>query len=172
MNNVAKLCATTAVVLAVVACNQQPDTHDADVAALKALETQWVQEFAAKDADKIVAHYTDDATLMPPGMAPATGKAAILAVDKEMLADPALVLKFAATRVEVAKSGDVGFTQGTYTMTMTDPGTKQVINDHGTYLTTYMKQADGSWKAVSDMQASSVPPPAPAPVAAPAKKKK
>jgi len=108
---------------------------------------------------------------MPPGMAPAAGKAAILPMVKEMLADPALALKFSATRVEVAKSGDLGFTQGTYTMTMTDPATKQVVNDHGTYLTTYMKQADGSWKAVSDMQASSVPPPMPALMAAPAKKK-
>ena len=171
MKNLAKLCAATVVVLTIVACNQTPDTHDADVAALKAGEAQWVQDFAAKDVDKVVAHYTDDATLMPPGMAPATGKAAILPMVKEMLADPALALKFSATRVEVAKSGDLGFTQGTYTMTMTDPATKQVVNDHGTYLTTYMKQADGSWKAVSDMQASSVPPPMPAPMAAPAKKK-
>lgn len=171
MKNIAKVFATTAFAFAVAACNQPADTHDADVAALKAGEAQWVQDFAAKDADKAVAHYAEDATLMPPGMAPAIGKAAILPMMKEMLADPALVLKFEATRVEVAKSGDVGFTQGTYTMTMTDPVTKQVVNDHGTYLTTYLKQADGSWKAVSDMQASSVPPAMPAPVAAPAKKK-
>ena len=171
MNNMAKFCATTVFAFTVLACNQQPDTHDADVAAIKAVEAQWVQDFAAKDVDKVASHYTDDATLMPPGMAPAAGKSAILAMDKEQLADPAFVLKFAATRVEVAKSGDLGFTQGTYTMTLTDPVTKQVIDDHGTYLTTYMKQADGSWKAVSDMQASSVAPPAPAPVAAPPKKK-
>lgn len=171
MKIIARLCLATAVSFAAVGCNQPADTHDADVAALKALETQWVQEFAAKDAEKVGAHYADDATLMPPGMAPAAGRAAILAMDKEQLADPAFALKFAATRVEVAKSGDVGFTQGTYTMSLTDPATKQVINDHGTYLTAYRKQADGSWKAVSDMQASSVPPPAPAPVAAPAKKK-
>jgi ketosteroid isomerase-like protein len=80
-----------------------------------------------------------------------------------MVADPALSLKFQASHVEVAKSGDVAFTRGSYTMTMTDPNSKQVVNDRGSYVTTYRKQADGSWKAVSDIATSEVPPPMPAP---------
>jgi len=32
-----------------------PDTHDADVQALKDNEAQWVQEYRAKDLDKLVA---------------------------------------------------------------------------------------------------------------------
>ena len=78
-----------------------------------------------------------------------------------MVSDPALSLKFHATKVEVAKSGDVAYTQGTYTLTLTDPQTKQVINDHGSYVTTYRKQPDGTWKAVADIATSEVPPPAP-----------
>jgi len=35
-------------------------------------------------------------------------------------------------------------------MTVTDPKTKQPITDKGKYLTVYMKQPDGSWKAVAD----------------------
>jgi ketosteroid isomerase-like protein len=80
-----------------------------------------------------------------------------------MVADPALSLKFHATKVEVAKSGDVDYTQGTYTMTVTDPKTKQLIHDHGSYVTTYRKQPDGTWKAVADIATSDVPPPAPPP---------
>jgi hypothetical protein len=38
-----------------------------------------------------------------------------------MAADPAISLKFQATHVEVSKGGDLAFTQGTYTMTMTNP---------------------------------------------------
>jgi len=79
MKNLAKSCAATVMVLTAVACNQTADTHDADVAAIKAGEVQWVQDYAAKDSDKAVAHYADDATLMVPGMAPAAGKAAISA---------------------------------------------------------------------------------------------
>jgi len=89
-----------------------------------------------------------------------------------MVADPAMSLKFQADRVEVAKSGDLAYTQGTYSMAMTDPATKNVVNDHGSYVTVYKKQADGSWKSVSDIVTSAVPPPAPAPPSAPGKKKR
>jgi uncharacterized protein (TIGR02246 family) len=172
MKNLSRVFAVAAIVVTMAGCNQMPDTHDADVAAIKANDVQWNQDMAAKDVDKSVSHYTDDATLMTPGGPPATGKDAIRKGFTEMYSDPAMTLKFAATRVEVAKSGELGFSQGTYTMTMTDPATKQVMTDNGSYVTGYRKQADGSWKAVSDIVTSSVPPPAPAPVAEPAKKKK
>jgi len=140
-----------------------PDTHDADVQAIKDLEAQWNRDYAARDMEKIAGYYTADATIMGPGMAPASGTGAIQEMLKGMLADPALDLKFQAGRVEVSKSGDLAFTQGTYTMSMTDPKTKKVIHDAGTYVTGYRKQADGSWKAVSDI-ATSGPAPEPAAV--------
>jgi len=161
MKRLATLCAISAMAFAMTACNQTPDTHDADVKAIQDNEAQWNQEYGAKDNDKIVAHYADDAILMVPGTPSSSGKEAIRAALKEMVADPSLSLQFHATKVEVAKSGDVAYTQGTYTMTLTDPKTKQVINDHGSYVTTYRKQPDGTWKAVADIATSEVPPPAP-----------
>jgi len=145
------------------ACNQPADTHDADVLALKDNETQWNQEYVSKDLDKLTAHYADDAVLMAPGMPVSSGKDAIQKMLKEMVADPAMSLKFQASKIEVAKSGDIAYTQGSYTMEMTDPQSKQVIHDHGSYVTTYHKQENGTWKAVADIATSSVPSPTPAP---------
>jgi ketosteroid isomerase-like protein len=97
-------------------------------------------------------------------MAPLAGKEAIRSALKQMAADPALSLKFEATRVEVASAGDSAYTQGSYTLTVTDSATKKPVNDKGSYVTVYKKQADGSWKAVSDIASSSTPPmPPPAP---------
>jgi len=93
---------------------------------------------------------------MAPGMDAMAGKNSIQTVMQRMVADPAMSLKFEATVVDVAKSGDLGYTQGTYTMTMTDPGTKQPVHDHGSYVTVFRKQADGGWKAVSDIATSAV----------------
>ena len=50
-------------------CNQAPpppapDTHDADVKAIRDLEATSVQAFAAKDVDKLVAFYADDASVL------------------------------------------------------------------------------------------------------------
>ena len=131
---------------------------DAAATAIRHNEETWNKEFEAKDAAKLVAHYAEDATLMSPGMPSAHGKAAIGKVLKDMVSDHALSLKFHATRVEVASSGDMAYSEGTYTMTMTDPATKKPMNDKGSYVTVYKKQADGSWKAVSDIATSEVPP--------------
>ncbi|HEX9200882.1 MAG TPA: SgcJ/EcaC family oxidoreductase [Acidobacteriaceae bacterium] len=166
MNRIATLCAATAVALTLIACNSTPtpapNTHDADVKAIQDYETQWVQDWASKDAAKIMAHYADDAVLMVPGGPATSGKDAIQKSLAGMLADPALSLKFQSSRVDVASSGDLGYSQGSYTLTVTDPKTKKPINDRGSYVTTYRKQADGSWKAVADIATSEVPPGPPA----------
>ncbi len=163
MKRLAALLGATAIALLATACNQSANTHDADVQALKDNEIQWNADWLSKDASKIAAHYSDDAVLMVPGGPSASGKDAILASLKQMVADPAVSLKFQASKVEVAKSGDLGYTQGTYQLTVTDPASKQVINDHGSYVTAYRKTADGTWKAASDIATSEVPPPAPPP---------
>lgn len=151
-------CAMPVVALLIFACNGAPDTHDADVKALQDNEAQWNQDWVAKDAGKLAAHYTDDAVLMVPGGPAIVGKSAIQSALQQMTADPALSLQFHPTLVEVAKSGDVAYTRGSYTLTLTDPQTKQVVNDRGSYVTGYHKQADGSWKAVSDIASSELPP--------------
>ncbi len=169
MKRLAIVCFSTAVAVMVTGCNHAPDTRDADVKALKDNEAQWVQDYAAKDADKLMAHYADDAILMVPGMKAVSGKDAIRSALGQMLSDPALSLRFEAEKVEVAKSGDLGYTQGSYTLAVTDPHTKQVVNDRGSYVTNYRKQPDGTWKAVADIVTSEIPPPAPPP--APSKKR-
>ena len=162
----AALCIFAALAL-FTSCNQAPqtqtaDNHDADIQALKDNEAQWNKDYQSKDVEKLLAHYTDDAVLMSPGSPASHGKDAIRTVLSQMVADNALTLSFAADRVEVAKSGDVAYTQGSYTITMTDPTTKKPMNDKGSYVTVYKKQADGSWKAVSDIASSGTLPAAPA----------
>ena len=77
-----------------------------------------------------------------------------------MAADPALKVDFASDRIIVAASGELASSRGHYTMTYTDPATKQPKTETGSYLTVYRKAADGSWKAVEDF---TTPGPATAP---------
>ena len=149
-----------------VACNQAPtvapappDTHDADVQAIKDTETAWAKAAAAKDADKFASYYTDDGSLLDQDMPPVNGKEAIGKMVKEIMADPNFALTFQGTRWDVAKSGDLGYAQGSYTMTVTNPKSKKASTDKGKYLTVFKKQADGTWKAVEDMISSDGPAP-------------
>jgi len=165
MKALATLCGTAVIALSMAACNPAPpatpDTHDADVKAISDTEAQANQAWATKDADKIMAFYADDAVLITPGTDPVQGKDAIRTSLKGMLADPAVSLTFQSSKVDVAKSGDLAYSEGSYKLTVTDPATHKPINDHGNYVTTFRKQADGSWKAVADIASSAVPPPMP-----------
>jgi uncharacterized protein (TIGR02246 family) len=161
MRRFAALLSVLVIALMATACNQPADTHDADVKAVKNNEAQWNQDWQSKDPDKIAAHYAGDGVLIVSGMPPTVGKDAILSAIKQMVADPAISLTFQASTVEVAKSGDLAYTQGSYKLTLTDPRTKKPINDHGSYVTVYRKNPGGLWRAVSDVAVSEVPPPAP-----------
>src|SRR5512140_751014 len=85
--------------LMVAGCSEAPapapDTRAADEKAIRDGETAWNADFAAKDADKIVGHYADAATLMSPGEPPAKGKDAIRASLNGLLTDKNLALSFA-----------------------------------------------------------------------------
>ena len=128
------------------------------MSALKETEVAWVKDAASKDVEKFVAHYTDDASVLLPNAPIFSGKDAIRGALKPILADPNFALSFSPARVDVAKSGDLGFTQGPYSMTVSDPATKAPTTEKGKYLTIYRKQTDGSWKAVEDTFMSDAPP--------------
>jgi ketosteroid isomerase-like protein len=61
-------------------------------------------------------------------------------------------INWKTTRVEMAKSGDMGCLIGTFTLTMKD-GTK----DTGKYCEVWKKQVDGKWKVATDMFSSDLP---------------
>jgi uncharacterized protein (TIGR02246 family) len=140
-------------------CKQAPpDTHDADVKAIQDVETQWNKEYAAKDADKLANHYAEDAVVMMGDSPALVGKRAVLDWMMNLLRDPAFKVSFHATKADVAKSGDLAYTQGSYTSTVSDPITKLPIDGRGSYLTVYRKQEDGTWEAVEDVISPDTPP--------------
>jgi uncharacterized protein (TIGR02246 family) len=163
----AALCAGLAAT-ALAGCQREAAKPDISgtVTALKAQEMEWNADYKAKDVAKIVAHYAPDAVLMAPGEHTAGTPEAIKTAITAMTADPALDLRFEAEKVAVAPSGDMAYTRGHFTMTATDPATKTVGTQTGSYVTIYAKQPDGSWKAVEDIATPGAQ--APAPAAAPA----
>jgi uncharacterized protein (TIGR02246 family) len=134
-----------------------PDTRAADVQAVKNVEAAWIGDVVNKDADKFVSYFAEDGSGLYPGAGILNGKAAIKAAFAPYFADPNFSLTFQSTRAMASKGGDMVYSQGTYTMTMTNPKTKKPMTDKGKYLTVYTKQADGSWKAVADTYNSDSP---------------
>lgn len=129
---------------------------------LRDLDAQWSKAAAAKDLERTIAYYSDDAIVLPPNAASAATNEAIRNVWKDLLATPGLVITWQPNRVQLAKSSEMAWVSGTYELTMTDPSGKP-INDRGKYLEVWEKQADGNWKCRADMWNSDLTASAPAP---------
>jgi uncharacterized protein (TIGR02246 family) len=133
------------------------DTYALDVQAIRDSEAAWVKAFATKDPEKAAAFYADDAASMLPDTPLMTGKTAILAGMKPELSDPNFSLVFEPTKVVIAKSGEMAYTQGRFQYTTTDPKTKKRVGQVGNYVEVYKKQADGSWKVEEDIATEETP---------------
>jgi ketosteroid isomerase-like protein len=117
---------------------------------LRDLDTQWSNAAAAKDVERTIAYYSDEAIVLPPNATKAATKEAIRNTWKDLLASPGLIISWQPTRVEVGKSADMAWVSGTYELTMNDASGKP-INDRGKYLEVWRQQADGKWKCAADM---------------------
>jgi uncharacterized protein (TIGR02246 family) len=133
-----------------------PDTRATDEKAIRDMEAAWGKEYTSKDLDKVMAHYADDASVLMTDMPIHTGKDSIRPLFKDLLADPNFALDIQTGKVEVAKSGDVAYSQGTYTFVATGPK-KKPVTEKGKYIEVYKKQADGSWKVAEDMNNADAP---------------
>jgi ketosteroid isomerase-like protein len=69
---------------------------------------------------------------------------------------PGFKITWEPTKAEFLGKGDVGYAVGRYEVRFTsDDGKPQV--ETGSYLTTWQKQKDGSWKVVSDISSPDPP---------------
>lgn len=128
---------------------------------LLALDREWSQ--ATKDMNKFISYYAPDATAHPQGMPSATGSAAIMDAFMKVSSTPGFSLQWTPVRADVSAAGDVGYTVGTYEMSMNG------ATEKGKYVAVWKKQADGTWKVKEDIfnaDAAGPPPSKPVMVAA------
>jgi len=101
-----------------------------------------------EDIDEFLTFLADDAPL-------ARGDS-IRATWEQLLSLPGFDLEWRATNVQVAEAGDMGYTIGTYELTVEQDGVSMVTV--GEYVTLWERQADGSWKVVVDCFNADGPP--------------
>ncbi len=81
---------------------------------------------------------------------PLVGRDAVAKFYGDAFANPDFQLTWEPTRAEVIGGGDLGYTVGRYQLSGRDTEGK-LVHRTGSYLTTWRKQPDGSWKVVSDV---------------------
>jgi uncharacterized protein (TIGR02246 family) len=131
------------------------DTHAADEAAIRAADATTLKAAQAKDVDRAISNYAEDAVWLPPNAPSVQGKQAIRAGWSQLLAIPGLSIDWHIEKVDISRSGDLAYTYYRYQMTI--PAQGRAITDHGKDLAVWKKQGDGSWKMVADTFNSDLP---------------
>ena len=140
------------------ACSPQqptapPDTRAADAAAIQQADADWAKAAEAKDLDKMVAPYLDDAVIFPSSGLAVVGKDNIRKFFSRIAEGPNMRFAFSNVTVDVARSGDLAEDRGSMQVTVTDKKGKTTTQT-GQYVLVYKKQADGSWKVAADTSAN------------------
>jgi uncharacterized protein (TIGR02246 family) len=117
--------------------------------ALRKLDNDWSEVCAAKDADRYMTFYDNDAMVIDFNGQITKDKDAILKSIKQSFALPGYFLAFLNESAMVATAGDLGYTTGKWDMQYNNDKGEQV-KTHGPYVVIWKRQVDGSWKAIVD----------------------
>ncbi len=115
-------------------------------------DVTWASAATNKEMDQFYASILEDAVLLAPNAPIAKGPDSF----GMLFALPAVALNWHPVSANVAGSGDLGYTYGTYELSFDGPGGERIV-DNGKYMTVWKKAADGSWKVVADMFNTSLP---------------
>jgi len=120
------------------------------IAAIEKADVAWDSASALNSVEGWLSFYTDDAIMMPPGEKVCLDKASRATSIKNMFATPGANMRFEATKTEVSKSADMGYSTGVYHFKFKDAAGKDA-QETGKFDETWKKQADGSWKCIVDI---------------------
>jgi ketosteroid isomerase-like protein len=124
--------------------------------AIRQADTNWAKAAQTKQVDAWMAYYANEAVVLPPNDQLATSQTAIRKSISDLLTLPDLSISWEPTKVEVARSEELGYSYGTYRLTYSSPDSKPVT-DRGKYLEIWKKQKDGTWKCAVDTWNSDMP---------------
>lgn len=101
--------------------------------------------------------YDEKASLFIPNAPIATGREDIRKTWAQLFGVPGFALATKTAKVDVARSGDLAYAQGTYVFTAND-AKGAPTKGRGKFVVVWKKQTDGSWKAMADIFNSGLPP--------------
>jgi len=125
--------------------------------ALLAADRAFDAATAEKKLDGFSSFLADNASTLRADRPVLQGKAAVQQEWKALLENKSISLRWQPISAEIAKSGDLGYTVGSYTITRTDEKGSAVVGT-GKYLTVWRLQKDKSWKVEFDTGVPDTPP--------------
>jgi ketosteroid isomerase-like protein len=118
-------------------------------ASIQKADKEWLGAVAAKDLERTVSFWTDDAVIQPPGQPAVVGKDAIRQYVAGAFGLPGFSLSWVSEEPVISKSGDMAYTLSTNQFTFRDSQGK-VVTALGRGVVVWRRGADGRWRCAVD----------------------
>jgi len=138
-----------------IGCNQDVNTENEKAKLLQTDKDFSKASLENGAAEAFKQYLTEDALELPAGKNPVEGRKNIYDMMKEN--QDTYTLEWTPQYAEVAKSGELGYTWGTYILSYKDEN-GEAQKSYGKYLNIWEKETDGSWRVAVDMGNSSPKP--------------
>lgn len=122
-----------------------------------ARETEWVKVAASHDLEECIRFYAKDALLLAPNE-PMSKDPKSIRQSWVPLTEENTHIDWTIIKIEVANSGDLAYTVGTYRLNIKDSN-GNLVSDHGKLVEVWRKEKSGNWKVVVDTFNSDIPTP-------------
>jgi ketosteroid isomerase-like protein len=137
-----------AILLLAASCVGATKSMEREREAIAKSEAEFEKARAEKGLEGWLSYFADDTADFVRG-GPFTFTKEEMRKHLEKTFDPADQLTWKPVKIEVAASGDLAYSLGTWQLKGKDPKGNDVTQT-GKYITVWKKQKDGSWKVVAD----------------------
>ena len=137
------------VAIAVVALLASLPGMAGDEEVLLKADREFARATAEKGIDGFASFLAEDVVLLNGGAPIVHGRQGAIDTWSGLLTDPGASITWEPTMAVLAESGELGYTVGQYTTTLTGEDGERSV-EKGKYVTIWRKQAGGGWKVVLD----------------------
>ena len=124
---------------------------EAEKKSLLQRDQEWARlAFAARDIDRILSFWTDDAVVLAPGLPPIAGKAALREYVEGSFRIPGFKINWTSSAASISPDRKLAYLFGDNTVTMDGPD-GQPATIAGRAITIWRKESDGEWRCAVDI---------------------
>lgn len=115
------------------------------------LDAQWsAAASAGRDIERVLGFWTDDAIVIPPGMPPVRGKAALRQYVEGSMQIPGFRISWTSKDVSFSPDGYLAYMFSANAVTMNGPDGKPFTIE-GRAVTIWRRESDGDWRCAVDI---------------------
>lgn len=135
--------------LFIVGCAPESEQIDLEAERSAVLDTDRAWSEAPPDVARFISFFAEGAHFLPADAPLTIGKDNIEKIASQLFTSPGFSLTWGPTMADVSSAGDLGYSVGTFELTV-DDSEGNAVTRKGKYTTVWRKQADGQWKVVAD----------------------